>query len=600
MKRTLQLIIPLAAFAILTFAYLALTAQDLFFVVQANDYFVYDWTHVARISEQPGWLVPYAGSFLTQFAYHPLQGIALLTLLLTLLAWLMKWALRLPRHLTALALLPSVLVVAFVMGWDYGVFGTRHYGNLFSPTVGLMVSTLIAAISIRLPKRWMQYVWAAVVIVGTYPWLGFYALLGILTGTIINMRHNKLYTLLVAAGVAVVPYVEAHTFFVEFNSRYAWQAALPFMDYYKTTGTWMPLYAAFALFALMHPLANLLNKTGERLSAVAAVVLAVAAVCVVPLHRFTDSNFSTLIAVEHAYGVGEDDRVLDLCTKQEQPIRSIIMYRNIELWKRGELLDKMFQYSWVADTVHSRNLRHNTYITGARVFQQYTFWNFSYRWAMERTVMFNPSYTDMQIMAKDIVYNHEPDLADKYLSQLENTLYYKDWARSQRRLLDADALKADSIAMLHRKIVLVPHGAIDNTEFCEYLLLKYFTNLFALTPERAELSLAASLVMEKEDEFWQVCLAEVKANPDIILPRHVQEAALLFALKKQNPALLSQIKLMVGPQGAVCQQFERNQDLLTRLLAQPNEADAATLATLCPGTYWNYFFNDSRRGTIFD
>ena len=410
----------------------------------------------------------------------------------------------------------------------------------------------------------------------------------------------QIFVILVLAAVAVCPYVEAHTFFVEFNSRYAWQAGLPFMDYFHTPQIWIPLYASFVILLLLPPVVQLLGKMSERLSMAVSIAAAASAICVVPLHRYQDSNFSTLLAVEHAYGVGEDDKVLELCAAQERPIRSVIMYRNIELWKRGELLDRMFKYSWVSDTIHSDNLRLNTYITGARVFQQYTFWNFSYRWAMERTVMYNPSYVDMQIMARDIVYNHEPDLADKYLSQLEHTLYYKEWAHSQRRLLDASVLNADSINILHRKIVLVPHGAIDNTEYCEYLLLKYFNNLYALTPERAELSLAAALVMEKEDEFWQVCLAEVKANPGNPLPQHVQEAALLFALKKQNPNLLAQIKLMVGPEGEVCKKFERNQDLLGRLLTQPYEGDANTLAALCPGTYWNYFFNDARHGTVFD
>ena len=199
MKRTLQLILPFSLFAVLAFAYLAVTQTDLFFVVQSQDYFVYDWTHVARISEQPGWVVPYVGSFLTQFAYHPLLGILLFVVLLTLLAALVQWALRLPRHLASMALLPSVLVIAFVTGWDYGLFGTRHYGNLFSPVVGLMVSAAIAAICLRLPKPWMRYAWAALACIGLYPWLGFYALLGVLTATAGLACHNKLYTLVVLA-----------------------------------------------------------------------------------------------------------------------------------------------------------------------------------------------------------------------------------------------------------------------------------------------------------------------------------------------------------------------------------------------------------------
>lgn len=597
-KQYLQQIIPLVVFAVLAFAYLAITAQDLFYVVQSQDFFVYDSHFFDRVATYPGWVAPYVGSFLTQFAFHPLAGIGLFVLLLTALAWIAQAVWRVPRQLSALTLVPSVLVVAFVVGWDYGLFGTRHYGNLFSPIVGMMLATLLTAVSVRLKNRWIRYAWSMAVLVLLYPFLGFYALMA--TVMPLMLRLDKLIILLTLVPMAFVPYIEAQWLFPNFNSHFCMIAGLPFKDYFKTQLTWMPLYVAFA-FSLMLPLlARAAGKMKPRMATVISCAVAAAAVALVPMLRFNDSNFKTLLAVEHAYGTGEDNRVLELCTTQQQPIRSIVMYRNIELWKRGELLDKMFQYSWDTDTVKSVNLRMNTYITGAKVFQHYTFWNFSYRWAMERMVMYKPSYADIQIMARNVLYNHETELADKYLSMLDNTLYYKDWAHTQRRLLSPETLRADSAYMMHRQIVLVPQGAIDNTEYCEYLLLKYFTNLYALTPKRAELCLAACMIMHKENEFWQIVLAQEKANPGMTLPRHVQEAALLYALKKNNASLMAQIKLMVGPQGAVCQQFERNQDLLARLLTAPTMIDVNTLAALCPGTYWNYYFNDSRKGVVFD
>lgn len=169
-----------------------------------------------------------------------------------------------------------------------------------------------------------------------------------------------------------------------------------------------------------------------------------------------------------------------------------------------------------------------------------------------------------------------------------------------RRLLDPKVLQEDSLYKLHRQIVAAPKGAIDNNDYCEYLLLQHFTNLSVNTETRVELSMAACLVTGKEDEFWKLCLADVHAHPDKVLPRHVQEAALLFALKRQNPQLMVQIMKMVGEQGSVCQQFVRNQDLLNRLLTQPMAGDANTLADLCPGTYWNYYFNDARATIVYD
>ena len=608
MKKIQTTFISLVAFAIITFAYLAVTAQDLFYVAQAQDLFVYDHTHFDLISEQPGWLAAYVGSFLTQFAYYPLLGITLFVALLTLLVGLVSWAFRLPSHLSPLALVPSVLVVMFVMGWDYGIFSSRHYGNLFSPIVGLMCSMLLIGLLNLLKKIWLRCGCALIAFALLYPVLGVYAFLAAVIGPAYPMLMEgegefmlrRLYAGIMLFLFVMVMVIEVRRLFPSFNDHFTVMAGLPYMDYFRTRGTWMPIYIIGAFLFFLPVIKDLLNKLSPRVATIISGIVALAAVIIVPIHRFNDSNFSTLLAVEHAYGVGEDEKVLELCVQQEKPIRSLILYRNIELWKRGQLLDKMFQYTWLSDTIHSQNERMNTHIVGARVYQQYTFWNFSYRWAVERMVKNKPSYTDLQIMAHDVVYNHEPELADKYLSKLESTLFYKDWANQTRRLLDVSVLHKDSVWLLHNQICVVPQGAIDNTEFCEYMLMKHFTNLYVNTEKRAEQSLAAAMVMGNEDVFWQLCLATYRAHSDQALPRHVQEAALLFAYKRQNQNLFQQIQLMVGKDGSVCQQFLRNQDLFARLLSQPNQADMTTLATLCPGTYWNYYLNESHSMIVYD
>lgn len=604
----LKTTIPFLIFAVVAFAYLALTAQDLFFVVQSQDMFVYDGQYFKLVAESPGFGAAYAGSFLTQFAFHPLLGIALYVALLSLLAWMVKWAFRIPSHLSPLALVPSILVVMFVMGWDFGIFSSRHFGNLFSPVVGLICSVLLVGLLNLLKNIWLRYACTLVAYVLLYPVLGVYALLAVVISAAYPMVNvvglKTMYSRFYAVGMLVlfviVTNIEVRRLFPTFNDNFSWIAGLPYLDFFKTQEIWIPVYITGAFLFLLPVIVELFGKSSPRVAYILSGIVALVAVIMVPIHRFNDSNFHTLLAVEHAYETDDTDDVLALCCEQERPIRSIIMYRNVELYKRGELLDKMFQYTWDSDTIHSRNQRMNTYISGPRVYQMYTFWNFSYRRAMERFVKYNPSYCDTKIMATDAIYNGEFKLADKYLSLLENTLYYKEWAQSQRYLLDEEVLKEDPVYKLHKQIVVVPTGALDNTEYCEYMLLKHFTNLYINTEKRAELSIAAALVLGNEDVFWQLCLATYKAHSDKALPRHVQEAALLFAFKRQNQTLFQQIQMMVGQDGAVCQQFLRNQGLITRLLSQPTQADVSTLEALCPGTYWYYYFCDAHKMVVYD
>ena len=604
MRKQIYGYLPFIVFAVLAFVCLAVTSQDLFYVAQSQDLFVYDVFHFDKIAQTPGFVVQYVGSFLTQFAYYPMLGISVFVTLLVVLAMLTAWAFKLPRRTWSFALIPCLLIILYLLRWDYGVFSMRQYGNLFSPVMGLLLQVAWVGLYVRAKNRVVRYVWSGVTIVLLYPLLGCYALMGAVEALLMDVfvlkRMDWIQVAVVIVLIVFVPVIEVRMFFDNFNTRYLLVAGLPCLDFYSDPTQTLPLYLSLAFVLLLSVCGCWLGAVGERTAYVLSATCAVAAAACVPVFANKDSNFHTLIAVEHAYDIGDTDKVLELCVAQERPIRPIIMYRNIELYRRGELLDKMFQYTWQSDTICTRNERMATMMVAPRVCEQYTFWNFSYRWAMERYVKYKPTYVDTRIMTKDCIYNGETEVADRYLSKLDNTLFYKDWAERQRRLLNPKTLREDSVYKLHTQLVVVPHGALDNTPSCEYMLLKHFCKLFVNTQERAEMSIAAALVTFNEDVFWKMTLAKVKANPDVTLPRHVQEAALLFVLKRNNPILMEQIRLMVGADGQVCQQFERNMDLLTRLCTQPTQTDAETLRTLCPGTYWSYYFNDGRQPMLFD
>lgn len=604
MRKQIYGYLPFIVFAVFAFVYMIITSQDLFYVAQSQDLFVYDVFHFNKIAQTPGFVVQYVGSFLTQFAYYPILGISVFVILLIALAMLTAWAFRLPKRAWSFTLIPCLLIILYLLRWDYGVFSMRQYGNLFSPEVGLLLQVAWVGLYTRVKNRAVRYVWSMVTIVLLYPLLGCYALMAaveaLLMDAFVLKRMDWIQMAVVVVLIVFVPVIEVRMFFDNFNTRYLLVAGLPYLDFYSDPMQTLPLYLSLVFVLLLSASGCWLGVVGERIAYFLSATCAVIVMACIPVYANNDSNFHTLIAVEHAYEVGDTDKVLELCVAQESPIRPIIMYRNIELYRRGELLDKMFQYTWQSDTICTRNERMATMMVAPRVCEQYTFWNFSYRWAMERYVKYKPTYVDTRIMAKDCIYNGETEVADKYLSKLDNTLFYKDWAERQRCLLNPKTLREDSIYKLHTQLVVVPHGALDNTPSCEYMLLKHFCNLFVNTQKRAEMSIAAALVTFNEDVFWKMTLAKVNATPGVTLPRHVQEAALLFTLKRNNPRLMEQIKLMVGADGQVCQQFERNIDLLTRLCTQPTQMDVETLKTLCPGTYWSYYFYDGRQSVLFD
>ena len=604
MKKLLSVIVPLSVFAIAAFIYLAMTAQHLFYVVQMNDLFLFDTDFFAKMTEQPGFLLPYLGSFCTQFSFYPLLGIGLFVLLLTLQGWLAKGALQLSDNLTAFALIPSLLIVMYVMGWDYGLFAMRHYGNLFSPIIGFIFAFLMTGCYNRLPKLWMKYIGIAIMIIAGYALIGTYSFVALVASLICDLlikRNRNWISLAIAVILSVaVPFIFARLFFIRFNTEYLYMAGLPYFDFQKDSYILNPLYAALIVGAILPLVSLLLDEKKWRLGIYVSSLAALAVMVLIPLNSNKDSNFNTLLEVEHAYETGNDDQVLELCAKETRPIRSIMMYRNIELFRQGKLLDHMFNFSWVSDTLHSNNLKNNTFLTGPRVFMAYTFFNFSYRWSMESNVKYKPSYYLTKMLAKASVYNKELPLAERYLSRLDKTLFYKDWSDEERKLYDENVLKEDSLYKLHPQLMMAPEGTLDNTEVCEYMLMKHFLNLQVDSPFRHQLSLASAMILADQDAFWKLTLSLFMQDQTKPLPKHVQEAAMLFAYMKQNKDLMNQIEIMVGRDGAVAQQWQRNADLITRLLTQPTENDKQLINNLCPGTYWNYYFNDARKPVMYD
>lgn len=605
MKRLLFNILPFVVFAIAAFAYMAIRYQDLMYVTQMQDMFRYDASYFLQMIIEPGFMLRYVGSFLGQFAFHPILGILLFVGLLTLLALLLKWGFSVSAEATSVVLIPSLLILMYVAGWDYNVFAMRHYGNLFSPIVGCLSMASLAAWYVRIGCKWMRYVWTILVIAAGYPLIGIYAFGAVVMAMLHDVFESKRFGWIMATVAVVlavaVPFIASRYFFLKFNTLFLACAGLPYLDFGEDANIKNPLYIAIVATVLISVARILLNMLKyDRMRLIVSAALTLVVMILVPIKANSDSNFRTLLAIEHAYEDGEDDRVLDLCLQEKNPIRSIIQYRNIELFRRNQLLDHMFNYSWVSSDINCDGFCSNTWITASRVYFKYGFFNFAYRWAMERSVRYKYSNIDTKMMAAASVYNQEKVLAERYLSLLDNTLYYKDWAKDIRRLYDKELMHDDVLYQRHRQIALVPKGALDNTEMCEYMLMKHFMNLQVASEQRNDLSIANAMVAANQDVFWKLCLARYQQNPNQPLPKHVQEAALLFAFLKQNPPLYNQIKLMVGPEGEVCQQFERIQDLIVRLLTQPMDSDVNTLLSLCPGTYWSYFFYDAHQPMVFD
>ena len=143
-----------------------------------------------------GWLLTWLGTWLTEFFYHPVVGVAWLCGLWLVLAALMVKAFRIPLRWATLTLIPLAMVLLSDVTLGYWVYYMKLRGYFFAFTLGLIVATGALWLYRLLPARW--WLSSLFVVVSTavlYPLVGFYGLLATLLMAIVTWREGGLSTL---------------------------------------------------------------------------------------------------------------------------------------------------------------------------------------------------------------------------------------------------------------------------------------------------------------------------------------------------------------------------------------------------------------------
>ena len=87
--------------------------------VESLSLFVPGETYFRTFLNNPGGVLAYVGSFLTQFLYVPIVGCAILVALLCLVQWATKRLFRLSGYWALCAYLPAFLLLAAVLNVGY-------------------------------------------------------------------------------------------------------------------------------------------------------------------------------------------------------------------------------------------------------------------------------------------------------------------------------------------------------------------------------------------------------------------------------------------------------------------------------------------------
>ncbi len=199
--------------------------------------------------------------------------------------------------------------------------------------------------------------------------------------------------------------------------------------------------------------------------------------------------------MDHYVQIEEWNKVTDQARKYPGVNQLVTYYTNLALYKTGHLADRMFsfpqhgagglQLEWKRDEV--------TPFFGGEVFYHLNHFNEAYRWAFESMVAKGMNPRSLKRLVQTSIINGHYAIAEKYLSILGHTQYYKKWAEQYRKSL------ADNSEMSQNAEVSAKRKFLMNTDFVSVdlglnqLLQEHPDNLMAFEYQMATFLLTKNI-----------------------------------------------------------------------------------------------------------
>ena len=570
------------------FLILALFKTGLLYHLAQYSLFCPKGDYLRTFFEQPGGVLAIAGTFLTQFCHYPVLGAALFALLLCLLVFLTEKAFGLEGKAAWLSTLPALFLLLFITRWDYSVYLFRTYGLLYSQALGFCVTValVLAYRTAFLGKRIRPLFVAMAVVIG-YPLFGAFALLAGLLMALLALREGKrgLVDLAVALMTgAAVPWLCGtwSGIFPRIHRTYVYFAALPYLEFLDNFLCQVPLILAAAAIAAL----CFLRKAGRVVipALVAAALLAVAG------GSNWDRGFHIVLGMERAVSEQDWDKVLKLAQKEREPNRVHVLYRNVALYEKGLLTEKMFQYPDGDAPLHTRAPFPISYICAAPVLYYCGMLNPCDRLSMENSSTFCKNIHYYKYQAKTALASGEYELARKYLDTVDANWFEGKWVRRYRAFLD-DPSRMDADPEYRRLRPLLPYAWADleSSAPLQEMLYVHFADPAYVNEAVFEWQAAFFLIQKDADRTLSCLFDRLDRLPDAPIGTALAEGAALFGSVSGEAGIMRALTPVLAGCGTVLKRFTQFSNAANSARDLDSEKTKERFADRYGQTYWYYY-----------
>lgn len=544
------LILYISLFFILCWYFLYVKNADTLFFMQDRGWWNDTSLFFAECVRVPGGILSWTGAYLTQYFFYPALGTAMLIFLWLLTFLLARWSFRVPAQWSFLLLLPMAAQLASDIQLGYWVYLLRDIDYVFYHPLGLFVALLLSIPFWQfLPmsdgaKRWIAFAWIPLVAALFYYPLGIYALLAaVLTAlqafTFIQKRGEKVIShslsllLLLLLSLGLVPLLETSgSTLMRPDQPWTYGFHRFELDTLRDYSLELPFYLAF-LLPIFFPFISKIKSERLLFSQIAMAATAVLTFLALSSRNFSDYNFHAELRMQRAVEECRWADVLQEASRAKGPVtREMIMFRDIALMNRRELLSKRYTYN--NESVQPVTMSDSIYIrianqAGDLIYFNYGETIFAIRRAMERCMHYGYSHYTLRLLAKCAIVNGEKENARRYLRLLSHSTFQKKWCEEMCRFVENDRLLPSSehfrlpLKLYNEGSELV--GTDDS--YVELTILKKWMYTLTNDPEAQEVALGAAMIMRDRQCFWSQVQQFYNITPTGLFPTHVQEAMLL-------------------------------------------------------------------------
>ena len=487
-----------------------------------------------------GGILTYLGTFFTDFFYHSWLGVLILCAWWAVLLVLSALTFKVPLKWLTVLLVPVALLLLSNVELGYWIYYLKLRGYFFVATIGLTAGIASVWGFRCLPKM----VRPAYIVAGSavlYPLLGFYgllavALMGLLSWRLkdMSLKLRLLNTFLALAAIIVVPMIYYQQCYYQTNSEDIYFTALPlfemddfFASYYIP---FILLTVFYALMALSYGLWGSGQVRKPVIWGLVQCVLIGGLVYGVQKYWYKDYNFHKELAMNRAMEAGDWNGVIrEAANLQDEPTRSIVMMKNLALFRLGRLGDEAYHYRQGAKASNTPIDIRMTQVVGRDIYFYFGQLNFCHRWCLEDGVEYGWRAVYLKYMIRCSLMDEEYEVAAKYINILKHTRYHQAWAEQQEQYLHhREKLKASKeYGPLFHLRDFKDQLSSDNG-LVEYFLMHLLVNVETDDPEMQELVLFAALWTKDIPTFWPRFNKYAVLHQGKLMPRHYQEAAYLY------------------------------------------------------------------------